>query len=291
MDNNTCRRNLTKLNKEELKSKLSKRCHWGFSNLSKAEMINLLIPRREGEDESQDGDPLKVLNSRKKDLTKICKERKIKYVTCMTKQQMIDILKWNDEDPSVTVHPDTEKRVIEYKKKYHRAKLSDRRERELDTPKGTPLEKEQEVLRSPNRKELMKICKERKIKYATCMRKHEMIEVLKWNDEDSSVNVHPDAQKRVVEDRNKYREKNPDQREKAKECSRKWRINNPEKAIGHLKKWGESSEERWYRKRINKNIESLILECQKMYKEKEQILSVSEELPKEEQEDLIKFDV
>ena len=40
-------------------------------------------------------------------------------------------------------------------------------------------------------KNLTKICKERKIKYATKMRKQEMIEVLKQNDEDNSINVHP----------------------------------------------------------------------------------------------------
>ena len=113
MNNETCRQNLMKLSREELKSKLRKRCHWGFSNLRKAELINLLVPRREGEDESQDGDPLKVLSSRRKDLLKICKERKIKYATCMTKQQMIEVLKWNDEDQSVNVHPDVQKRELE----------------------------------------------------------------------------------------------------------------------------------------------------------------------------------
>ena len=71
------------------------------------------------------------------------------------------------------------------------------------------------------------------------MSKQEMIEVLKWNDEDKSIDVHPDAQKRVAEYQNKYRD-NPDQREKARECSRRWRINNPEKASEHLLKWQES---------------------------------------------------
>ena len=204
MDKNTCRRNLMKLNREELKSKLRKQCHWGFTNLCKAEMINLLLllPRTEEEVKSQDEDPLEVLNPRKKDLMKICEERKIKYFTSMTKHQMIEVLKWNDEDPSVTVHPDIEKRAIEYQKKYHRAKLC-------------PLEKKQ----APRRDDLRKICKERKIKYATCMTKQQMIEVLKWNDEDSSVNVHPDVQKRLQE-----RINDPDQIEKSirrrmKNCS------------------------------------------------------------------------
>ena len=113
MDNKTCRQNLMKLSRKELKSKLRKRCHWGFSNLCKAELINLLVSRREGEDESRDGDPLEVLSSRRKDLMKICKERKIKYARCMTKQQMIEVLKWNDEDQSVNIHPDVQKKVLE----------------------------------------------------------------------------------------------------------------------------------------------------------------------------------
>ena len=66
-----------------------------------------------------------------------------------------------------------------------------------------------------SRKNLVKLCKERNIKYITNMSKQEMIEVLKLNDEDSSVNVHPDAQKRVTEHKTKYRD-NPEQREKAK---------------------------------------------------------------------------
>ena len=182
MDKNTCRRNLMKLNREELKSKLRKQCH--CQCLSKPEIINLLIPRRKGEVKSQDEDPLEVLNPRKKDLMKICEERKIKYATCMTKHQMIEVLKWNDEDSNVTVHPDIEKRAIEYQKKYHRAK-------------SCFLEKKQ----APRRDDLRKICKERKIKYAKCMTKQQMIEVLKWNDEDSSVNVHPDVKKRELERR------------------------------------------------------------------------------------------
>ena len=193
MDKNTCRRNLMKLNREELKSKLRKQCH--CQCLSKPEIINLLIPRRKGEVKSQDEDPLKVSNPRKKDLMKICEERKIKYVTSMTKHQMIEVLKWNDEDPSVTIHPDIEKRAIKYQKN---------------------LEKKQ----APRRDDLRKICKERKIKYATCMTKQQMIEVLKWNDEDSSVNVHPDVQKRLQEYKN-----DPDQIEKSvrrrmKNCSK-----------------------------------------------------------------------
>ena len=92
---------------------------------------------------------------------------------------------------------------------------------------------------SDKRKDLIKICKERNIKYATRMTKQEMIEVLKWNDEDPSVNVHPNARNRITTYQKKFRD-NPEQREKAKECSRKWRINNPEKARGHLIKWQES---------------------------------------------------
>ena len=94
--------------------------------------------------------------------------------------------------------------------------------------------------RSATRKDLIKLCKERNIKYATRMAKQEMIEVLKLNDQDKSIDCHPNVRRRVLDYTKKYRENNPEQREKAKECSRKWRINNPEKAIEHLKKWQES---------------------------------------------------
>ena len=78
-------------------------------------------------------------------------------------------------------------------------------------------------------KELTQICKERKIKYATKMSKQEMIEVLKQNDEDNSINVHLSARKRITDYTNKYRD-NEERREKARECSKRWRKNNPEKA-------------------------------------------------------------
>ena len=91
-----------------------------------------------------------------------------------------------------------------------------------------------------NQKELIKLCKERKIKYATKMSKQEMNEVLKWNNQDKSIDCHPNVRRRVLKQYKEYRDNNPEQREKAKECSRKWRINNPEKAIEHLKKWQES---------------------------------------------------
>ena len=74
-------------------------------------------------------------------------------------------------------------------------------------------------------KNLTKICKERKIKYSTKMRKQEMIEVLRWNDEDSSVDINLSARDRI----NKYRD-NEEKREKARECAKRWRKNNPEKA-------------------------------------------------------------
>ena len=79
------------------------------------------------------------------------------------------------------------------------------------------------------RKDLIKLCKERNIKYPTRMSRQEMIEVLKWNDEDKSILCHPNSRRRVLEYTKGYRDKNPEQREKAKECSRHWRINNPEK--------------------------------------------------------------
>ncbi|KAJ7380670.1 hypothetical protein OS493_001167 [Desmophyllum pertusum] len=78
-------------------------------------------------------------------------------------------------------------------------------------------------------KNLTKICKERKIKYATKMRKQEMIEILKWNDENNTVKIHFLARKRILDYMNKYRN-NESVREKARECSKRWRINNPEKA-------------------------------------------------------------
>ena len=89
---------------------------------------------------------------------------------------------------------------------------------------------------SDKRKDLLKLCKERNIKYATRMTKQEMIEVLKWNDEDKSISCHPNVRRRVLDYTNKYRENNPKQREKARECSRRWRINNPEKVKEHFLK-------------------------------------------------------
>ena len=238
----TCRRKLIELSFHELRSKAISLGHRGYSKLCKAQLINLIerghpnlskTALMEGKDDSLSPCPR---SPQRKDLMKICKERKIKYATIMTKQQMIEVLRMNDEDPSVNVHPDAQKRV---QNKY-KAKLNDRREGELEShsPRGNPLEKEQ-ATRSPQRKDLMKICKERKIKYAAIMTKQEMIEVLRMNDEDSSVNVHPDAQKRVTQQQqNKYRD-NPKLREKARECTRRWRINNPEKAKEHLIKWQE----------------------------------------------------
>ena len=95
-----------------------------------------------------------------------------------------------------------------------------------------------------NCKELLKLCKERNIKHRTRMTKQEMIEVLKWNDQDKSIDCHPNTRRKILNYKKEYRENNPDQREKAKECSRRWRINNPEKAIEHLKKWEESLREK-----------------------------------------------
>ena len=90
------------------------------------------------------------------------------------------------------------------------------------------------------RKDLIKLCKERNIKYPTRMSRQEMIEVLKWNDEDKSILCHPNSRRRVLEYTKGYRDKNPEQREKAKECSRRWRINNPEKVKEYFSKWQES---------------------------------------------------
>ena len=84
-------------------------------------------------------------------------------------------------------------------------------------------------------KKLNQICKERKIKYATKMRKQEMIEVLQWNDEDNLVNVHPSARKRITDFMNKYRD-NEEKREKARECTKRWRKNNPENSQEYWEK-------------------------------------------------------
>ena len=70
--------------------------------------------------------------------------------------------------------------------------------------------------------ELKQICKERKIIYASKMRKQEMIEILTQNDQDPSRKVHTEVETRMAI----YRE-NPERRQKAKECSKSWRKNNP----------------------------------------------------------------
>ena len=61
------------------------------------------------------------------------------------------------------------------------------------------------------------------------MRKQEMVEVLRWNDQNNIVDVHPVAQSRITNYISEYRD-NEEQREKARECSKRWRKNNPEKA-------------------------------------------------------------
>ena len=86
---------------------------------------------------------------------------------------------------------------------------------------------------------LAKLCKERGIKYATSMKKKELIEVLKWNDEDYRCNVHPDVQERMTKYQFKYREDHPEQREKARECTRRWELNNPERVEEYFSKWRE----------------------------------------------------
>ena len=139
----------------------------------------------------------------RKELIKLCKERNIKYITRMSKQDMIEVLKLNDQDKSIDCHPNTRRKVLEYKKQY-------RENNHID--------------------HLIKLCKERNIKYLTRMSKQEMIEVLKLNDQDKSIDCHPNTRRKVLEYKKEYRENNPDQREKEKERSRKWRINNPEKS-------------------------------------------------------------
>ena len=74
-----------------------------------------------------------------------------------------------------------------------------------------------------NRNELLKLCRERRIIHRTRMTKQEMIEVLEWNDQDESIDCHPNARKRILNYAKEYREKNPDQRKKANEYVRKWR--------------------------------------------------------------------
>ena len=63
------------------------------------------------------------------------------------------------------------------------------------------------------------------------MTKQEMIEVLKQNDQDKSINVYSPARKRITD----YRD-NEEKNEKARECSKRWRKNNPEKA---RENWGK----------------------------------------------------
>ena len=54
--------------------------------------------------------------------------------------------------------------------------------------------------------ELKQICKERKIIYASKMRKQEMIEILTQNDQDPSKIIHSAAQKRITDYMNNYRD-------------------------------------------------------------------------------------
>lgn len=81
------------------------------------------------------------------------------------------------------------------------------------------------------RKELLELCRERGIIHRTRMTKQDMIEVLEWNDQDKSINCHPDARKRILNYAKEYREKNPDQRKKGNEYVRKWRLKNREKKL------------------------------------------------------------
>ena len=144
---------------------------------------------------------LAIMN--RKELMKLCKEHNVKYASRMSKQEMIDALKLNDQDKSIDWPPN-------------------------------------DGIATTDRKELLKLCKERKIKHRTKMTKQEMIEVLEWNEQDKSIDCHPNTRRKILNYKKEYRENNPDQREKEKERSRKWRLNNPEKAIEHLKKWQES---------------------------------------------------
>ena len=82
--------------------------------------------------------------------------------------------------------------------------------------------------------QLKQICKERKIIYASKMRKQEMIEILTQNDQDPSRKVHTE-----VETRMKIYRENPERRKKARECSKIWRKNNPEKAREYWFQWME----------------------------------------------------
>ena len=85
-------------------------------------------------------------------------------------------------------------------------------------------------------KQLTQICKERKIKYASHMRKQEKIEILTQNDQDPSKILHSAVQKRITDYTNNYRD-NEEQRQKARECSKRWRKNNPEKAREYWFQW------------------------------------------------------
>ena len=86
------------------------------------------------------------------------------------------------------------------------------------------------------RKELIDICKERSICYATNMTKQQMVDVLTMNDENPSIKAHPTVRAAITSYQNKYRDSD-EAREKARECSKRWRKNNPEKGLEYWLKW------------------------------------------------------
>ena len=51
-------------------------------------------------------------------LKQICKERKIKYAKKMRKQEMIEILTQNDQDPSKIIHSTAKERITDYTNNY-----------------------------------------------------------------------------------------------------------------------------------------------------------------------------
>ena len=53
-----------------------------------------------------------------KQLTQICKERQIKYAAKMRKQEKIEILSQNDQDPSKIIHSEAKKRTTDYTNNY-----------------------------------------------------------------------------------------------------------------------------------------------------------------------------
>ena len=129
MENTTGKRkDLIKLNVKELKSIAKSKGIRGYYKLRKAELIDLLRPSDQRkwdsildekvESPSPHEKEQAPRSPTRKDLMKMCKNLNIKYSNYMSKQEMIDVLTWNNEDSNINVHPDVQKRVTERQNKY-----------------------------------------------------------------------------------------------------------------------------------------------------------------------------